>query len=140
MNRRGFLRGAIGAAAALAIGEAFLPKRSIFLPPAGGWPAGQLGSFRGVDYLTSPNAWFIKTGDEKGMKYFERHRVTDGCSLNCATHPGSRIHDHDEPAVLSAESLETLEGELRDCRLFIRPTKLITTPDNLEAYRRLLGA
>lgn len=37
MNRRGFMLGAVQAAAALAVGEALLPKRTIFLPPKGGW-------------------------------------------------------------------------------------------------------
>lgn len=41
MNRRGFLRGALGAAvgaiAGAELAEALAPKRTIFLPPRGGW-------------------------------------------------------------------------------------------------------
>lgn len=41
MNRRGFLRGALGAAVGIVAGaelvEALAPKRTIFLPPRGGW-------------------------------------------------------------------------------------------------------
>lgn len=41
MNRRGFLQGLVGAAAIAAtpaLAEALLPKRTVFLPPKGGWP------------------------------------------------------------------------------------------------------
>jgi hypothetical protein len=41
MNRRGFFKGLLGAAAGVAISdqlvEALQPKRAIFLPPRGGW-------------------------------------------------------------------------------------------------------
>lgn len=37
MNRRGFLTLAGTAAAALAIPELWIPKRTFFLPPRGGW-------------------------------------------------------------------------------------------------------
>jgi hypothetical protein len=38
MNRRGFLSLLAPAAAALVAPELLVPKRSIFLPPSGGWP------------------------------------------------------------------------------------------------------
>lgn len=37
MNRRGFLTLLAGAAAIAAVPELFVPKRTFFLPPAGGW-------------------------------------------------------------------------------------------------------
>lgn len=37
MKRRGFLGVLTGAAAAIAVPELLLPKRTYFLPPAGGW-------------------------------------------------------------------------------------------------------
>lgn len=44
MNRRGFLRGALGAAVGVVAGaelvEALTPSRTIFLPPRGGWFSG----------------------------------------------------------------------------------------------------
>lgn len=43
MNRRGFLAALLPAAAALVLPELLVPRRSFFLPPATGWPAGVEG-------------------------------------------------------------------------------------------------
>jgi hypothetical protein len=44
MNRRGFLGVLAGAAAAIAVPELLIPKRSFFLPPPGGWRPSDLTS------------------------------------------------------------------------------------------------
>lgn len=50
MNRRGFLRGALGATVGVVAGaelvEALAPKRTIFLPPRGGWRLGSLAELQ----------------------------------------------------------------------------------------------
>jgi len=47
MDRRGFLRGFVGAVATAAVAEALQPARTIFLPPRGGWWSDT--DFRGAD-------------------------------------------------------------------------------------------
>lgn len=59
MNRRGFLALLGGAGAALLVPELLVPKRTIFLPPAGGWPvdalaSGKIRRFLGIDFIINP--------------------------------------------------------------------------------------
>lgn len=63
MNRRGFISMLAGAAGAPLVPWRGLEKALIFLPNA--TPKINLR-----DYLTSKNAWFIRTGDRKGMTTF----------------------------------------------------------------------
>lgn len=50
MNRRGFLTGLMSSVPAIAVGaelaELLAPRRTIFLPPLGGWPLTLRGGWR----------------------------------------------------------------------------------------------
>jgi len=61
MNRRGFLKHALAAipaiAVAPAVAEALAPKRTIVLPPAGGWPTSRLSTYGVGGYPRSMQAF-----------------------------------------------------------------------------------
>lgn len=73
-TRRQFLSILAGAMPLIAAPALLLPRRSFFLPPPGGWPR-SLPSLNA--YLTSPNAWYLKTDHPDGLKKYHRYRCED---------------------------------------------------------------
>lgn len=107
MNRRGFL-GLLAAtpiAAVLApdLVELLAPKRTIFLPPRGGWHADM------SRYFTSKHAWYLKTEPFPPPTMFWREPLTE---------------DSLEQAIIAMVArVEAFSKEIA-----IRPTRLIVHP------------
>lgn len=70
MNRRGFL-GLLAAAPAAVVlapdlAEMLAPRRTIFLPPRGGWRVDM------SHYLTNNEAWFLKTQPDPATMFWRK--------------------------------------------------------------------
>lgn len=91
ISRRQFVGILAGAAAAIAVPELLVPKRTFFLPPPGGWPNDM------NRYFTSPYAWYLKmdAAEAANFRTFVRMRLHDddlaGVSLDSVAHPGSEF-------------------------------------------------
>ena len=55
MNRRQFFLATLSTAAAIAVPELWVPKRTIFLPPRGGWPSSKIAVVD-ASYLAQPSS------------------------------------------------------------------------------------
>lgn len=106
MNRRGFL-GLLAATPVIAIApellELLAPKRTIFLPPRGGWPRDM------SRYFTSKDAWYLRTEDRNGLKTFYRTRLSE---------------DSLEAMLIAVKR----QADMAGIPVAIRPTRLIVHP------------